>query len=150
MVCDYYETTTLTFEYEVRGELFIESINYSTEKGYIFPLPHEDYDECLNNVIKYKSENTSLNKEHYDCVYSYIMTNHDFTHPNENFISQYDEITDEDIQSFNKINKLLFNKEQNIKQIIESKNKQLLLILNQENDIKINKIIYCISRSKRY
>ena len=49
----------------------------------------------------------------------------------------------------NKINKLLFNKEQNIKQIIESKNKQLLLILNQKNDIKINKIICCISRSKR-
>ena len=149
MGCDYYETTTLKFEYEIKGEKFSGNINYSTTKGYIFPSPHENYDEYLNNVVKYTSENISSNEEHHNCVYGYIIKNHDFNYPNENFISQYNEITNADIESFNKINKLLFNREQNIKRIIEQQNKNLLQMLNQEKDIKINKIICCISRSKR-
>ena len=148
MGADYLETTTLKFEYEVKGEKFNSYINYSTTKGYIFPELYENYNECLTNAVKYKTENISLNEDHYNCVYGYIIKKHDFNYPNENFISQYNEITDADIESFNKINKLLFHREQNIKQIIEQQNKNLLQMLNQEKDIKINKIICCISRSK--
>jgi hypothetical protein len=153
MVCDYYETTILNYTYSFRGKLIDRSMIYSRQKGYIYPLSDESYDDCLSKELNYKLEiDTSKNEDHIITVVNNIYSKHNFLYPNENFISPFNSITDDEIANYIKINNLLNqNHNQNqtvddIKNNFQRINNSLLEKLNKTTDVKVIKIMCEISR----
>lgn len=155
MGCDYYENVILKYKFSIKDTIYEGNLIYETKRGYIYIAPTESFDEKLSEIINdVEIINLNLDKCNKDFILiikNKIRSEHNFDYENPNFIPVDLDITDLDVNSFIKINKLLnlnsnIKNISDIKSIIDSENKIKLCELNFNSDIKILEIVYETSR----
>lgn len=142
MGCDYYISENLCVEYIFKGIQYQNKLHIDTHKRWF-----RDYtEEEIEQVLKPRPDKpTKLSEYTMRLIKVKILESHDFNYPNKNFFPENPEITDQDIDSFNKISSFLnLGKEVTIGAInskINRINIEKLIELNYLNDVEITSTV---------
>lgn len=132
--------------YTFKGENFTNTIEYCN-----LSVTEDNYEELKQYAINHEMEvPINQNEGYYGNFVKIIQKKHNFEYPNENFISETKNYTDEDFEKFVKLFHIIYpphviNKPPTfdfVKLAIEEKNRTDLKNFNFKQDVVINKIIY--------
>jgi len=132
--------------YTFKGENHTNTIEYCNLR-----VTEDNYEELKQIAINHEMEvPINQNEGYYGNFVKIIQKKHNFEYPNENFVSETKDYTDEDFNKFVKLFHIIYpayliNKPPTfefIKSRIEEKNKTDLKNLNFKQDVVITRIIY--------
>ncbi len=104
MGCDYYVFKYLIVSYTFKGELFEIKIKWSMSNGYFYEYTEEEKERILQSEV---TKPYKLVEYEFDAIKKHILQLHDFTDLDDNFIPDVCEVTEQDVESYNKITRLI-------------------------------------------
>jgi len=149
MGCDYYifKYLVVTYTYQSQPQPFELELEWGVSRGYFSEYTEEEkeiiFKPVPDKLYKLKEYDLAIIKQH-------IIKLHDFLIPDEEFVTDIPQVSETDIESYNKVSKLFVNPPttyKHVMEIIKSKNNSKLADFNYLKHIKI--IDAVIKTSKR-